>query len=61
MDTAFSLLPSVNFYSQFLLLASEVKKMGFAFFCDGVISALYRSCRLGTFGENLKDGAEGRF
>lgn len=59
MDTAFSLLPSVSFYSQFLLLASDVKEMCFAFFCGGVTSASYSRCRLGTFGENLKDGAEG--
>lgn len=61
----FSLLPSVDSHSQFLLLASEilgVKEMYFAFIWGkGIISALYSRHRWGTFSENLKDGVESRF
>lgn len=51
----------MDFYSQFLLLASEIKEICFAFFHGGVISSLYSRHRLGIFGENPKDGVEGRF
>ena len=61
----FSLHPSVDSHSQFLLLASEilgVKEMYFAFIWGrGIISALYSRHGWVTFGENLKDGVESRF
>lgn len=59
MDPAFFLLPSVDFYSQFLLLATEIKEMCFAFFHGGVISSLHSRHRLGVLGENPEDGVEG--